>query len=303
MYYKYQANSSVIEAVSSLDGFQFQITEIRQNALFIIGGCYFKIIKNKNRSYGESDSLVISYYTENKDSRLAKEKIQQAIRFFVFLTGIPYEDNVDIEESKVDLLPTNNIILSGSAAKKLQKVEYEYQRIGKKKRRLLNNALKLYSKATQLNFLFDVENADDAFFVFFKIIEMIVQNDFDIEKNNIDKGRDYTEKYVKTILSKSYGIKNSTKYEELVGEICNRLFNSVFENIYHKIIWFARRNKIAIDEKMISKVVSIRNDIAHGTYISLKTYEDEYIYIMKLTSEVICAKFFSNEFKIKTCIK
>ena len=87
--------------------------------------------------------------------------------------------------------------------------------------------------------------------------------------------------------------------DDLCGNVGGSLFEMVFENIYHKIMWYLKRHNIVGDKDIISNMVLLRNDIAHGEVVLMDNYMQEYEYVMKLADKVIEAKFFGKSMKIK----
>lgn len=292
MYYKYQLISDIIDSIDAVDDLHFHIN-LRENMYFIIGGCYFNIKKNHDHTFIMSDRLEISCFLHNKNNNEAKEKLQQALEFFIFLTGTPYDTKGQISETTENSLPLIDINQSKKKMIQIQNIENAYQRIRTKKN-LLVNSLHLFSMGTKLNFLFDETNCEDAFFTLFKIIENIVKDDFSIEKNNINRNQSLTHEYVNTIITSTYGIQTtSERLQEISGIIDNTIFESVFDNIYHKIIWFAHNHNITVDSNILSKIVAMRNQIAHGDSIKFETCIHEYKYTISLCRKIIQAKFFN----------
>lgn len=262
---------------------------------------FFVVKKSHDYTFKESDYLNVTYYSQNKNLDEAKEKNKKVIELFVYMTDIPFDVNCAVIESNENDIPTINIQLSQSKMKQLLDINQRYNRIrGKKK--LLNTVLQMYAVATKENYLF-TENKEDAFFTFFKIIEIIVKDDFSIGKANIDKETTYTKRYVEQVLANAYGVSTQeNRLEDLCGNVGGALFEMVFENIYHKIMWFLKRHNIAGDKDIISNIVLLRNDIAHGEVVMMDNHPQEYEYIMKLTDKVIKAKFFGKSMKIKCCV-
>ena len=184
MYYKYEVSSGILDAIDNLGEFYFQIV-LRENMPFILGDCYFVVKKYHNQDCHISDSLQISYYSERDNQNEAMRKIKVALEFFVYLTGIPYNIEGGMTKSIVDSRPIIDINKSKRKLLKIQETETAYQRI-RKKRKLLESTLQLYNLGIRLNILFGDENCEDAFFTFFKIIEKIVADTFEIEKAGID---------------------------------------------------------------------------------------------------------------------
>ena len=293
MYYKYQMLSEIADSIDAIDTLYFQI-KLRENMDFLIGGCYFRIKKNHDHSFILSDTLTISYYQQHRNKKEATEKIQHALEFFIFLTGAPYDTNGVVSESIENSLPFIDITLSKKKMLNIQIAENAYQRI-RGKRKLLKNSLHLFSIGTKLNYLFSENNCEDAFFSFFKIIEIIVKDDFSIEKNNIDRNLSLTQQYVTSILTDSYGIQTtSNRLSDICGKMDNTLFDYVFDGIYHKIIWFSQKSNIDIDCNKLSQIVDMRNSIAHGDNIEFGKYIEEYKYTLNLTRKIILAKFFNS---------
>lgn len=296
--YKYSAKVEVVDAVDVCTNFIFQVV-LKESMPFKINDCYFVIKKNHDYNFKESDSLNVAYYSQRKNLSEAKEKIKRAIELFVYMTDIPFDVNSAVIESTENDVPVIDMQLSQRKMKQISEINQRYSRIRAKKE-LLQNVLQMYAVATKENYLLN-ENKEDAFFAFFKIIEIIVKDDFSIEKVNIDKGTTYTRRYVEQILTNAYGVATQeNRLEDLCGNVSGALFEMVFENIYHKIMWFLKRHNIAGDKDIISNMVSLRNDIAHGEAVCMDKYMQEYQYVINLANKVITAKFFGASMKIES---
>lgn len=296
--YKYSAKVEVDDAVDVCSDFMFQVI-LKENMTFKMGDCYFVVKKNRDNSFKISDHLNVSYYSQQRKQSEAKEKIKSAIELFVFVTKIPFNVNVAVTENIENDVPGVNMQLSKRKMIKISEINNRYWRVRTKKK-LLQSILRIYSIATKENYLLN-ENKEDAFFSYFKIIEIIVKDDFNIEKNNIDKGGVYTKQYVKQILTKAYGVYSSENHlDDLCGRMGKALFEMVFDNIYHKIMWFLNRHNISGDKDIISNLVLLRNDIAHGKYVLMDNYMREYQYIIDLADRVIEKKFFGTSMKLES---
>lgn len=295
--YKYSTKVEVVDAVDMCTDFMFQVV-LKEDMPFKLNDCYFRIKKNHDYEYKISDCLKVAYYSQNKNLLEAKDKIKRAIELFVYMTDIPFEVNNVVVESVENDIPTIDMQLSKRKMQQISDINQRYGRVRAKKT-LLHSVLQMYAVATKENYLL-TENKEDAFFTFFKIIETIVKDDFTIEKVNIDKGTTYTRRYVDQILTNAYGVSTQeNRLDDLCGNIGGVLFEMVFDNIYHKIMWFLKRHNIAGDKNIISNIVSLRNDIAHGEMVLMDNHMQEYEYVMKLADKVIEAKFFGKSMKIK----
>lgn len=253
--YKYFAKVEVEAAVDLCTDFMFQVV-LKENMLFKIGDCFFMVKKNHDYTFKESDSLSVAYYSQHRNLSEAKEKIKRAIELFVYMTDIPFDVNSAVLESFETDVPVIDMQLSQRKMKQISEINQRYCRIRAKKE-LLQSVLKMYAVATKEDYLLN-ENKEDAFFAYFKVIEIIVKDDFSIEKVNIDKGTSYTRQYVEKIMTKAYGVSTQeNRLEDLCGNIGGVLFEMVFENIYHKIMWFLKRHNISEDKDIISNMVSL----------------------------------------------
>lgn len=296
--YKYSANVEVENAIEMLDTYFFQI-ELKENMYFQIGECYFLIKKNHDHTFKQSDVLQVSCYLDKKDLEGAEIKVKQAIELFVFMTDIPFTTNCVIKESVDNNIPNVNYQISKKKMLQIQKVNDNYCRIRGKKE-LLRNVLKLYAAALKQSYLLD-DNTEDAFFTFFKIIEIIVQDEFEMEKIRLDNGVSFRRKSIEKMILNSYGIRTQeNRLDELCGIVGKCLYKNLFDNIYHKILWFAKEKGMKVDIDIVSNMVSLRNEIAHGEPVSMESHIDEYRYILKLVDKIIDAKFFVG---VKTKLK
>ena len=295
--YKYGAKVEVVDTVDMCTNLTFQVV-LKEDMPFKINDCYFVVKKNHDYTFKESDYLQVSYYSQNKNLWVAKDKIKRAIELFVYMTDIPFDVNSVVIENTENDMPAINMQLSQRKMQQISEINQRYSRVRKKKE-LLQSVLQMYAVATKENYLL-TENKEDAFFAFFKIIEIIVKDDFKIEKANIDKGMSFTRRYVEQILTNAYGVSTQeNRLDDLCGNVGGALFEAVFKNIYHKIMWFLKRHNIAGDKDIISNMVSLRNDIAHGEVVLMDNYMLEYECVMKLAGKIIEAKFFGKSMKIK----
>ena len=295
--YKYKSVVRIEEAIELCEPFKFEIV-LRENTIFKMADCYFEVKKNHDFQSGESDHLVVLYFSNHKNINLAKEKIKRAIELFIFMTGIPFAVNSFIVENVTDDIPAIDVNRSKKKMLNLQECNKAYTRVRKKKK-LLHNVLKLYAVAIKEDFLL-AGNKEDAFFTYFKIIEIIVKDEFSIEKNNIDKGQDCTKGYIIQMLNNIYGIETQEKrLNELEGIIRQTLFQQTFDNIYHKIMWFLKRKNIFESKDAIASIVSLRNDIAHEENVVIEDNTAEYRIIIELVRKVIETKFFGRNMKIE----
>ncbi len=297
--YKYCATVEIENAVELSGDFLFQVV-IKEKMSFKIIDCFFQVIKNHDSSFKISDSILVMYFSELRDFDGAKMKIKRAIEFFVFMTGIPFDVSPWVIESIGGDIPILNNELSKKKMMEITEANRLYNKVRTKKN-LLEKVLQMYSVAIKENFLL-AQNKEDAFFTYFKIIEIIVKDDFSIEKQRIDKGTIQTKQYIELILSQVYGVRTQNKrVDELCGNIKNRLFKLVFcgnDNIYHKTAWFMQRKNIRFDKDLLANIVLLRNRIAHGENVEMEKHQQEYIEVMSLTKNVIDAKFFGKELQI-----
>lgn len=294
--YKYSSIIRVEDVIEACEEFVFQIV-LKENMPFKIIDCYFQIKKNHDYRFAESDYLIVLYFSEDKNMELAREKIKKAVEFFVFLTRIPFAVNSSIVESVGNDIPTIDVNQSKGKMLNIEECNKIYARIRKKKK-LLENVLEIYALAMKEDYLL-AGNKEDAFFTYFKIIEVIVKDEFFIEKNSINKGQDCTKRYIEQMLSNVYNLETQeNRLNELAGLIKQIVFEQTFDKTYHKIMWFLKRKNIFVNKNIVSSIVTMRNDIAHGQNVIIKEDMDEYKNIIILAKKVIEAKFFGRKMEI-----
>lgn len=291
--YKYSSVVSIEDTVEACEAVAFQIV-FKENKPFKIIDCYFEIKNNHDFEIDESDYVTVLYFSKDKNLNVAKEKIRRAIELFIFLTGIPFAVNSSVVETVGDDIPAIDVNHSKKKMHDLEECNRIYGRV-RKKRCLLENALKLYAVAIKEDFLLN-ENKENALFTYFKIIEIIVKDEFSVEKNNINKGQDCTKKYIKQMLNNVYGIETQeNRLDDLEGTIRQTVFEQTFDNMYHKIMWFFKRKNILVNKNVVSNIVSLRNDIAHGESVIINEEMDEYKDVAFLARKTIEAKFFGKK--------
>lgn len=273
--------------------FSFSV-QLKNGTRFILNDCYFTIHKELFEPYPDSDSFCVELVAQC-DKEAAEEKIKRAVELLIYITGVPYELNYLREDDDTFIQPID-ISYSRKKIERINSINFQYGRIRSKKE-LLKNTLRLYALSVKYELILD--DAEEAYFSCFRIIEKIAKDEFAIEKNSINKGQDNIIDIVKIVIQDSYGIKIPVnKIDDLTGNMVSYVFDMVFSDIYAKIAWFCAKRNIEYEEETLGKAVKIRNALAHGDNIEISNMSKEYILIKQLARQFIYKKFFN---KIKTC--
>lgn len=292
MYYGFRVKTGINDEM--IQEIRFNI-QLRGNTIFKIIDCYFSVIKHRDVYYEDSDEIIIEYYSTKKDKQEAEHKIIRAIEFFIFLTGIPFDTNIIISEFQSQNLPI--IELEKSRKKEIEIINNAYLRINKK-RELLVKTLRLNAMAIRFNYMFSF--SEDAFFNFFKIIELIAKDEYKCEKQNIEKGKGETVEFINKIVKEKYKIVISAEQiNDFSGKVNRYIYETIFENMYPRIAWAKNNLKIYGNDLLLEKSVSLRNKIAHGEIIDVDIDFQEFGKLADMSQLFIYKKFFSNIKKAK----
>lgn len=273
--------------------FSFSV-EMKNETRFILNDCYFTIYKELFEPYPDSDSFCVELVAQC-DKEAAEEKIKRAVELLIYITGVPYELDYLREDDDTFIQPID-ISYSRKKIERINSINSQYGKIRRKKD-LLKNTLRLYALSVKYESILD--DAEEAYFSYFRIIEKIAKDEFAIENNSINKGQDNIIDIVKKIIQDSYGIRIPVnKIDDLAGNMVSYVFDMVFSGIYAKIAWFCARSNIEYEEETLGKAVEIRNALAHGDNIKISNMSKEYTLISRLAYQFIYKKFFNN---IKKC--
>ena len=263
-------------------------TNLRSKCRFKINECYFTTYKAAFNEFYDCDFFRIDLITQN-DRKNAERIMNRAIDLLSYITNAPYELDELEEDSNINITPIN---INSRKIENLKEINDQYKSIRRKKE-LLENTLRMYSLALKYDML--LGDCEESFFILFRIIEKIAKDEFRIEKESIDIRKSDMRTIIKRIIEKSYGIKmTSEKLDSFAGKLSNKLFNDVFSEVYSIIAWFCRKKNIKYDENVLSKAVSIRNRLAHGEYVHIDSWSEEYNLVRYLANMCIRKKFFRN---------
>lgn len=269
--------------------------KLKHNAGFWLTDCYLCMSKNSEDEFIESDSFVISYFAKDDDKKFAEQKIIKAMNLLVYLTRIPYELE-NISKIECDTLPNSNVVISKRKTEMIDKVNETYSRI-KTKKSLLAESLQLFSSALKYDYQFNYN--DDAFFSYFRIIEKISKDDFEINKISIDKGKDKIQIVIQELMRENYNVTlSNNNLENVTGEISKSLYEKVFNNIYSKISMCLNKRCIVFDPERLGEVVKLRNKLAHGDLIDMEEYATEVSFVRNISISLIKHKFFGKIKKV-----
>lgn len=263
-------------------------TNLRSKCRFKLNECYFTTYKAVFNEFYDCDFFRIDLITQ-KDRKNAERIMKRAIDLLSYTVNVPYELDELKEDSNVNITPIN---VCNKKIENLKEINDQYNRIRGKKE-LLENTLRMYSLALKYDML--LEDYEESFFILFRIIEKIAKDEFKIEGKSIDIRKSDMRTIIKRIIENSYGIKmTSEKLDGFAGKLSNKLFNDVFSEVYSIIAWFCKKKNIKYDENVLSKAVSIRNRLAHGEYVHIDSWSEEYDLVRYLANMCIRKKFFQN---------
>lgn len=138
-----------------------------------------------------------------------------------YITGIPYELDYLREDNDICIQPID-INYSRKKIERINSINFQYGRIRSKKE-LLKSTLRLYALSVKYELILD--DAEEAYFSHFRIIEKIAKDEFAIEKNSINKGQDNIRDIVKRIIQDNYGIRIPVnKIDDLTGNMVSYVY-------------------------------------------------------------------------------
>lgn len=293
MYYKYTADSEIIMPLQLENVLLFKIV-LKEKMPFKLGESYITIYKNHNYEFSYSDEISISFFSTNKSMIDAKKHIKESIEFLTYLTEIPYDTDIRISESESDSLPIISTDKSRVKMNKVININKLYVKIHSKKE-LMIQCMQLYASAIRLNLLSNYLGRDDAFFAFFKIIEIISKDEYSSESPKIQIDKLTLKSCIEEIYLTQFGIVTTqNKLDDIVGCISSTLMETTFEELFHKILFCAHKRNIEVDHELLHKIVKLRNASAHGESIEMATSDNEYGYTYSLSRKFINAKFFDS---------
>lgn len=111
----------------------------------------------------------------------------------------------------------------------------QYRKI-KQKKELLETVLRLNSLSVKYMIL--LEDSEEAYFAMFRIIEKIAKDEFGIAHSKIYNGYNEIRSMTEKITQNVYGIRmTSSKMDDFAGNFSAELIDTVFSDIYSKIVW------------------------------------------------------------------
>lgn len=241
------------------------------------------------------EKLTISYYSTEKNEKEAKEKIKNCSDLLAFILALPL-DYKYYSFDEMDYVPDKTLSNLNKKIMKLQQVDVDIKRF-KKSKKMFFDILSLHQKATQYSYMYEFE--EEAYLYFFKIIENIAKDYFEKEsRNKLKPNSKKVRGIISSIIGKDFNIIYSdNKADEIAGLLSNYLISIASEDIYSKISFLCNHNKIRIDYNMLGKAISLRNKIAHDSYVNINYESKEYGFIMNLSREVIAKKYFGRKYE------
>ena len=257
------------------------------NTEFEILKCRYTYIKKA----GLDSYFLISYYTQEDNLNKAEKIIKDSLNLIIFLTNVPFSSE-GIRKCEVNLIPNIRNNRSAKKVKAIALLNEELSQI-RKKRGMFENCMKLY--ATGVQFLYTDSFLEESFMCFFKIVEIIAKDEYRLSNNRNCKRN--SKSIILNMLPKvlsCYGVMYpENKLDELAGEISNKIYTKVFDEIYAKIAWTCTHYGIRYDFKMLKEMVKSRNTFAHGENANMDL--DKCGKVLDLAKKFVKKKFFDEK--------
>lgn len=273
----------------------FITPKIKSNSSFKILNCNILFSKNKEESVF-TFCIDANSYSQNE----AIEMLGKVSNILTYLLHIPidskkYGPNLD----NYSITPNNSI--ATKYINSIKTIETTIHKLNKKKSLFFEILNLLY---IGIHNLYKLQNEEDAFIYFFKIIEQISKNYY------------YT--YDSRHLTKTVTKTNKNELKKLINRYCLDFFNTklsdnilntktdlyykylkleTYGSIFGKISLFITKNKLIFDINQISTIIRIRNKIAHGDTINRTILENHLNVCEKLCFEMISVFFFKKPYK------
>lgn len=248
---------------------------------------------------------LVKFYTlhdyeilfEVKDSSLSKndaEKVfEQATKLLSVLFALPlYEENI-YRGQVHDQLDTNKLL----SKKKRDELKYIEKRVSafKKVRTFWNDMIDLTVVAYGNLYRYREE---DAFVYFFKVIERIAKEYYITymqrhhTKAATSNNKNVLRNFLDTYAANQLGVKMTPDMLDRKVDLFYKEFKMEFYgSVFNKISLFVNREKISVDVQQISKMVKVRNKLAHGDKV-----EKEELDRIVGASEYLALQMFSKYF-------
>ena len=291
--FRYKTVFKVHELIS--EHFEVGIS-LQSGSKFKVQDCYCSFIRVVDPSERDvSEWLEVSYYTKHKNDKEAKEKIEKCLNLLVFIIAIPLESTY-IGREEVATIFEKIPSKYNSKVMKIQEIDTKINKF-KGSKELFFEILALNRKGTQYSYMDNFEQ--EAYLYFFKVIENISKDYFGKEGNRkLKPDFKKVKRVITSIIGKDFNIIYSdNKADEIAGQLSKYLISLASDDIYSKISFLCNQKNVKIDYNLLGKAVSLRNKIAHDSYIDMNEHSKEYGFIMNLSREIVAKKYFNRKYK------
>lgn len=288
--YKYKTLIDINEQDEYSDDFVFGI-KLQSGTRFKLINCYVEFKRGNEGRY--SERLYIEYYSNEYNKKKAEKEINKCVNCLTFLFGIPLGLNRYIDEKKVEENISYNNVKSNKKVAKIKAINDKILRFNRVKDLFYYN-IKMYSVAINHNFTYGYN--EHSYLDFFKIVENIANHEFGINKDTIT----FENSRIKSILEELFKTEFKVEFTEdkitdITGKTIKNLLQISTDNVYFKIYWLLSKYNLNIEPQILSKMIDIRNCIAHGEDIEESEFKKCYEKVYSLAAQVISKKFFNKK--------
>ena len=209
--------------------------------------------------------------------------------------------NKDFRYSEVNWNLHQNNLLSQKAANKIQKIENKINRFNKTSN-IFEENLDLLVVAIDNFFKYRIE---DAFVYYFKVIERTAKQYFVFYMNrhhikvNTRKNKQDLKNYLQEY---AFNNLNVVLTQDILDRKVDLLYKEIkkefYGSIFGKISLFITKNNIDVNVDVISKLVKIRNKIAHGDIVDDQKLEEYLADCEYLAMQMFSVQHFNTKYEL-----
>lgn len=264
---------------------------IRHGACFNFLECTVKLYQLSERS--------ILFQVEAGTIEEAHKKTEYAVGVLNLLLAI----SINTDELAIvtgDMSLVNNSLLSKHTKTRLEYAQGKISRFGDSKKDLFVGCVKLMNIGMRNYYKF---NNEDAFVYYFKVIERIAKANYVIymDRHHNPSHTRPNKQQLKTFLTHySTNVLKVKLTDDMMNRKVDILYKEIKEEFYgsvfSKISLFVQNNSISFSENTISKLVKIRNKLAHGDIVDSEVLQTYVVYCEHLAFEMISQFFFHRKY-------
>ena len=266
---------------------------VRHGTTFQIFDCIVKFYRLNN------EQITFWVNGENHTKEEAEEIFEKTSKLLSYILALPfYSRDNDFREVQWNL-QTNNL-LAVKKEKAIKKIEKAISKFDKTKV-FFDETLDLLIVA--FDNLYKCRK-EDAFIYFFKVIERIAKQYYMtyIQRHHTKAVTSKNKLKLKEILKKYASSNlNVTLTEDILNRKVDLLYKEIkmefYGSVFNKISLFITREKINVDEKQISKLVKLRNKIAHGDTVNDDALTKYLWYCEYLAMQMFSKRFFGESYE------